>query len=184
MLLATIAANAFKVMAYKDEYEVARLYTEPFFAAALGKQFSGYRRLSIHLAPPILSPIDPVSGRPKKRKFGPWMLRAMAFLARGKRLRGTWLDPFGHTAESKAERALHDEYLSDMTNGLVGLSHDTIDDMIALARLPREVRGFGPVKEAAMHRYRQACAELRARMAADSPQASPPAIERVGELHG
>lgn len=183
VLLSTIAVNAFKVMAYKDEYEVARLYTEPFFDAALGKQFSGYRRISIYLAPPIFSRIDPVSGRPRKRKFGPWMLRAMAVLAKGKRLRGTWLDPFGHTAERKAERALRDEYLSDMASGLAGLSHETIDAMIALARLPREVRGFGPVKEAAMHRYRQERAALLAKMAADLPQASRPAAERVEELH-
>ncbi|MCA3727516.1 MAG: indolepyruvate ferredoxin oxidoreductase family protein [Phenylobacterium sp.] len=163
-LLSAIAANAFKVMAYKDEYEVARLYSEPPFRTALDGQFSGYRRLSVYLAPPVFSRRDKVTGRPRKRKFGPWMFRAMALLAKGKRLRGTWLDPFGYTAERKAERALRDAYLADIAFGLSRLSPETLDDMLVLARLPQDVRGFGPVKEAAMDRFAAARADLRARL--------------------
>jgi indolepyruvate ferredoxin oxidoreductase len=181
-LFSDIAANAFKVMAYKDEYEVARLYSEPLFAATLDKQFSGYRRLSVYLAPPIFSRIDPVTGRPRKRRFGPLMLRAMALLAHGKRLRGTWLDPFGTTAERKAERALRDNYLADIRDGLSRLSLENIDDMLALARLPQDVRGFGPVKEAALHRHARDRAQLLARLP-DAPTCpSARSIARTGEF--
>jgi indolepyruvate ferredoxin oxidoreductase len=164
-LLAAIAANTFKVMAYKDEYEVARLYSEPLFNATLEGQFSSYRRLSVYLAPPLISRRDKVTGRPRKLKFGPWMFRAMALLAKAKRLRGTCLDPFGHTDERKAERALRDAYLADVTLGLSRLSPANLDDMLALARLPQDVRGFGPVKEAAMDRYAGARADLVSKLA-------------------
>ena len=164
-LLAAIAANTFKVMAYKDEYEVARLYSEPLFNATLEGQFSSYRRLSVYLAPPLISRRDKVTGRPRKLKFGPWMFRAMALLAKAKRLRGTCLDPFGHTDERKAERALRDAYLADVTLGLSLLSPANLDDMLALARLPQDVRGFGPVKEAAMDRYAGARADLVSKLA-------------------
>ena len=163
-LLSAITSNAFKVMAYKDEYEVARLYSEPQFNAALEGQFSGYRRLSVYLAPPLISRRDRFTGRPRKVKFGPWMFRAMTLLAKGKRLRGTWLDPFGHTAERKAERALRDAYLADIAFGLSRLSPETLEDMLSLARLPEDVRGFGPVKEAAMDRFATARAGLRTRL--------------------
>jgi len=182
-LFSAIAANAFKVMAYKDEYEVARLYSEPLFATALDKQFSGYRRLSVYLAPPVFSRIDPVTGRPRKRRFGPWILRAMALLAHGKRLRGTWLDPFGTTTERKAERALRDNYLADIRDGLSRLSLENIDDILALARLPQDVRGFGPVKEAALHRHARDRAELLARLIPDAPTCpSAPSIAKTGEF--
>jgi len=182
-LFSAIASNAFKVMAYKDEYEVARLYSEPLFNATLSNQFSGYRRLSIYLAPPIFSRVDPMTGRPRKRRFGPWMLRAMALLAHGKRLRGTWLDPFGTTAERKAERALRDEYLADIRGGLSRLSPENIDDMLVLAYLPQDLRGFGPVKEVALRRHSRDRAELLSRLMPDAPTCpSARSITKAGDF--
>src|SRR3546814_3400924 len=86
-------------MAYKDEYEVARLCSEPGFRAAVDAQFSRTGKIRLHLAPPLLSRLDPRTGRPAKRRFGPWIFTAMALLAKGKRLRGSWADLFGRTAE-------------------------------------------------------------------------------------
>jgi len=172
ILLSVIGNCAFKVMAYKDEYEVARLYSEPFFGASLDRQFSTYKRLSIYLSPPILARINPATGRPQKRKFGSWMLKAMALLARGKVLRGTWMDPFGYTAERKAERNLRDEYTRDIATGLKRLSTDNIDTLISLARLPENVRGFGPVKEAALQKYAQDRVGLIEKLALTSPTAA------------
>lgn len=183
VLLSVIADNAFKVMAYKDEYEVARLYSDPLFVTALDRQFSGYRRLSVYLAPPIFSRIDPITGRPRKRKFGPWMLKAMAILAKGRVLRGTSLDPFGYTAERRAERAYRNEYLSDIADGLSRLSPENIDKMIYLAQLPESVRGFGPVKEAAMQRHARDRADLRTKLMRDKqPRAADQPTEASGDL--
>ena len=100
-------------MAYKDEYEVARLYTDGAFRPTLRQQFEGDFRLEFHLAPPLFAARDPDTGHLQKRSYGPWMLRAFALLARLKRLRGTALDPFGRTAERRMERRLIAEYERD-----------------------------------------------------------------------
>ncbi|HZB89989.1 MAG TPA: indolepyruvate ferredoxin oxidoreductase family protein, partial [Stellaceae bacterium] len=105
-----VARNLFKLMAYKDEYEVARLYTDGSFLAALHRQFEGDFTLEFHLAPPLLAERDPVTGHLKKRRYGPSMLRVFAILAKLKFLRGTALDPFGRSAERRTERALIAEY--------------------------------------------------------------------------
>lgn len=167
-LVEAVGSNAYKLMAYKDEYEVARLYTEPAFWAAFGAQFADARKLSVYLAPPLLSRLDPRTGRPAKRKFGPWIFRAMTLLAKGKQLRGTWADPFGRTAERRAERALRDEYISDVERLCSELSSETIDAVIAIAALPQMVRGFGPVKDAAMAQYRAERAALFHKLALHS----------------
>lgn len=153
VLVRTVATNAYKLMAYKDEYEVARLYADPQFKADLKAQFSGVGKLSVYLAPPMLSKIDPVTGRPAKRKFGPWIFTAFRWLAKGKALRGTWADPFGRTAERRAERALVEEYGATIGELLGDLSGATLDRAIALASLPDMIRGYGPVKEEAMSAY-------------------------------
>jgi indolepyruvate ferredoxin oxidoreductase len=163
-LLRAVAANAYKLMAYKDEYEVARLYAEPAFREALSAQFASTRRLSLYLAPPMLSRIDPATGRPAKRKFGPWIFKAMALLAKSKRLRGSWADPFGRTAERRAERALRDEYLATVEMLCDRLDRTASDTALALAALPDMVRGYGPVKEEAMAHYAEARAALIARL--------------------
>ena len=152
-LVREVAVNAYKLMAYKDEYEVARLYAEPAFREAVGAQFSGTKRLSVWLAPPILSRIDPRTGRPAKRKFGPWVFTAFSALARLKRLRGSWADPFGRTHERRAERALRDEYLATIEMLCEHLDSAVLQRVTTIASLPQMVRGFGPVKELAMAEY-------------------------------
>ncbi|WP_299602282.1 indolepyruvate ferredoxin oxidoreductase family protein [uncultured Tateyamaria sp.] len=146
------AKSLYKLMAYKDEYEVARLHTETGFAESLSEQFDGDFMVHHHLAPPILSWKTDARGRPLKRRFGPWMTRAMTALAKGKCLRGTAFDPFGHTAERREERALIDWYVS----GLDRLSHGITDHEAARAFLgaPLEFRGFGPVKADAVARLK------------------------------
>ncbi|MCJ2188682.1 indolepyruvate ferredoxin oxidoreductase family protein [Novosphingobium beihaiensis] len=148
-----VAVNAHKLMAYKDEYEVARLYSLPAFHEGLADQFASAGRVSVWLAPPLLSRIDPATGRPAKRKFGPWVFKAFGLLARGKRLRGTPFDPFGRTAERKAERAVRDEYLATIDSLCSNLDGTNLEQATALAALPDMIRGFGPVKEAALHAY-------------------------------
>ena len=152
-LLRAVATNAYKLMAYKDEYEVARLYAEPAFQQTLSSQFSGTKRLSVWLAPPLISRIDPRTGRPAKRRFGPWIFTCFALLARMKRLRGTVFDLFGRTHERRMERALRDDYLSCMSDLCERIDAATIDRTIAIAALPDGIRGFGPVKQKAMIDY-------------------------------
>ena len=133
-------------MAYKDEYEVARLYVEPAFRAALDQQFADAGKLSVWLAPPLLSPIDARTGRPQKRRFGPWIFRAFALLAKLKFLRGTPLDPFGYSEERRAERRLAREYFETIAAQADALSAATLSNAIELAALPQQIRGYGPVK--------------------------------------
>jgi indolepyruvate ferredoxin oxidoreductase len=142
-----VARYLFKLMAYKDEYEVARLYTDTSFVERVRSTFSGDNlRFEFHLAPPMLAKRDPVTGEPKKMSFGPWMLKAFAVLARFKFLRGTPLDPFGYTAERRTERGLIAEYcqvLDEIIERLTPYNHEIA---AALAVLPEKIRGFGHVK--------------------------------------
>ncbi len=135
-----------KLLAYKDEYEVARLHVETLEAAVAAK-FEGVREMRFHLAPPIFGRKD-ADGRPVKTEFGPWMLTAMRGLARLKRLRGTPFDPFGRTAERRMERALIAEYEADIDRLQAGLGARTHGIAVELAALPLEIRGFGHVKQA------------------------------------
>ncbi len=139
-----LAKGYHKLLTYKDEYEVARLHLET--QAKAREQFDGNLRMTFHLAPPILAKKDH-DGRPTKREFGPWMLRVFAVLARFKGLRGTPLDPFGRSAERKMERALIAQYEADMET-VLSAARDMPEAAIALAELPLQIRGFGPVKEA------------------------------------
>ncbi|SEP55987.1 indolepyruvate ferredoxin oxidoreductase family protein [Thalassovita taeanensis] len=140
-----VAKGYHKLLAYKDEYEVARLLSDTQAKAA--EQFDGDYRMTFHMAPPILSKMGS-DGRPVKREFGPGMLRWLRLLAKGKRLRGTALDPFGRTAERRMERALIAQYEADMADVLPKVTPATLDSIVALAELPLLIRGFGPVKEA------------------------------------
>jgi len=148
-----VAVNAYKVMAYKDEYEVARLYAHRDFQQALKAQFSGAGRTSVWLAPPLLSRLDPATGRPAKHRFGPWVFTIFRVLAAMKGLRGRWFDPVGHTPERRAERALAEDYLSAMCALCAELATVDLDRATALAALPDMVRGFGPVKAQALEAY-------------------------------
>jgi len=138
-----VAKGYHKLLAYKDEYEVARLLLTSRDKAA--REFDGDLKMSFHLAPPILGGKGP-DGRPIKREFGEWMLRPMKLLARMKHLRGTPLDLFGYSAERKMERALIRQYERDMNEVLAKVTPETRDIVLALAALPLEIRGFGPVK--------------------------------------
>ena len=142
-LRAAVALGYHKLLAYKDEYEVARLLLSSRDKAAA--EFDGEFRMTYYLAPPVLGG-KTTDGRPKKREFGPWMERPLRLLARMKGLRGTPLDPFGYTAERRMERALIKQYERDLAEVLPKLTAQTRDAILALARLPLEIRGFGPVK--------------------------------------
>ncbi|ANY14875.1 indolepyruvate ferredoxin oxidoreductase family protein [Bordetella pseudohinzii] len=154
-LALAVARGLFKLMAYKDEYEVARLYTDGGFAAQLAEQFEGGYRLRFHMAPPLLARKDPRTGVPRKMALGPRTLAALRWLARGKRLRGTWADPFGYTAERRMERALVGEYEALVRRLLAGLSVDKIGAAATIAALAETVRGYGHIKAAAAARFRQ-----------------------------
>jgi indolepyruvate ferredoxin oxidoreductase len=166
------AARAlFKVMAYKDEYEVARLYAESDFTTRVAEQFEGPYELRFHLAPPLLADRDPATGHLKKKIYGPWMLGAFRALARLRRLRGTAFDIFGRTEERRAERHLIAEYEAVLDEIERGLSPENHGAAVELARLPLEIRGFGHVKEANLKRAKVREAELLARFRAPSPPA-------------
>ncbi|MGD9916619.1 MAG: indolepyruvate ferredoxin oxidoreductase family protein [Paenirhodobacter sp.] len=143
----SVAKGYHKLLAYKDEYEVARLHLQTVEKARA--EFEGDFRPVFHLAPPFLGGSDP-DGRPKKRAFGPWILPAFRLLAAMKRLRGTALDPFGRSAERRTERALIAAFEADMAEILPRVTPQTEAIARELAELPLAIRGFGPVKEAAV----------------------------------
>ncbi len=145
-LTGAVARYLFKLMAYKDEYEVARLHADGEFLARVAGQFEGDYRLKVHLAPPLWAEKDPATGEPRKRAYGPWMLKAMAVLAKFKGLRGTAFDPFGHSAERREERRLVVEYEETLAEIVERLSPQTHATAVDLASLPEHIRGFGPVK--------------------------------------
>ena len=142
-----VARNLFKLMAVKDEYEVARLYTDGSFKRQLDAQFQGYERLEFHLAPPLLGRKGP-DGKARKSTFGPWMMKAFGMLAAVKRLRGTPLDVFGYSEERRMERRLLSEYEGDLGLILRALSPGKIEAAAALASVPALIRGYGHVKQA------------------------------------
>ena len=149
--LARAGADAlFRTMAYKDEYEVARLFTDGSFARMIDAMFEDGRRLTLHLSPPLTAKIDPATGRPAKKAYGPGTLSLFGLLKRFKVLRGTWLDPFGHTGERRAERALRDLTLDLAAEVARDLRRDNHATAVALMVSIARIRGFGPVKAAAM----------------------------------
>ena len=141
-----VARSYFKLLAYKDEYEVARLYSAPEFAAELAASFEGDYSLRFHLTLPWSRGAAP-GDEPKKQSFGPWMLTVMKLLAKLKFLRGSALNPFGSSAERKQERALIADYEATVEAILSALAAHNRDAAIALARVPETIRGYGPVKE-------------------------------------
>ncbi len=140
-----VAKGYHKLLSYKDEYEVARLHLQSHAKAA--EQFEDGFRMTFHLAPPLLSKTGP-DGRPQKRTFGEGMLRGFSVLSRMKILRGTPFDPFGRSEERRMERALITQYEADLAEVLPKLTPSTRDAVVALAELPLQIKGFGPVKQA------------------------------------
>jgi indolepyruvate ferredoxin oxidoreductase len=158
-LSTAVAKYYFKLMAYKDEYEVARLYTDGRFVEQLKTQFEGDFTLKFNLAPPLLARKD-AKGHLVKAEFGSWMWGAFKLLARLKGLRGGAFDVFGYTAERKMERALIGEYRAMIESLLAGLDAGTYANAVELASLPEQIRGFGHVKEKAVAEFRAKKAEL------------------------
>ncbi|HXZ49894.1 MAG TPA: indolepyruvate ferredoxin oxidoreductase family protein [Usitatibacter sp.] len=159
-LAAAVARYLFKLMACKDEYEVARLYTATDFLDRVKAQFEGDYELKLHLAPPLWAKPDPATGEPRKRMYGAWMLGAMRFLARFKGLRGTALDPFGYSAERRTERRLAEDYRAVVEELLRGLEADRIELAVEIASIPEHIRGFGAVKARHLAAARAKQAEL------------------------
>ena len=161
-----MATSLAKLMAYKDEYEVARLYADPAYLDKLRQQFEGEPgrdyKLSFHLAPPLLARRDE-RGNLQKQSFGPWMLPVFRVLARMKGLRGTALDIFGKTAERRGERQLITEYIALVDEFCATLDLERLPAALQLASLPDDIRGFGHVKE----RNIQAAAKKKARLLDD-----------------
>jgi indolepyruvate ferredoxin oxidoreductase len=145
-LAEAVARYYFKLLAYKDEYEVARLYTDGGFRRKLEAQFEGDFKLQFHLAPPLIAPRDPATGELRKITFGPWMLRAMTLLARFRRLRGTRWDVFGRTEERRGERQLIADYAATIEELIAGLETDNHALAVEIAKIPEVIRGFGHVK--------------------------------------
>ncbi|MGK5074353.1 indolepyruvate ferredoxin oxidoreductase family protein [Janthinobacterium sp. ZB1P44] len=170
-LSTAVAKSYFKLLAYKDEYEVARLYTDGRFVEQLQQQFEGNFSVKFNLAPPLFAKKD-AKGHLVKAEFGSWMWRAFKLLAKAKGLRGGTFDVFGYTAERKMERALIVEYRELLASMLVNLTADNLATCVELASLPEKIRGFGHVKEAAVTTYRKDKARLLAVLADGSKHAA------------
>ena len=154
----TVARNLVKLMAIKDEYEVARLYTNGRFMDQLKRQFADWDRLEFHLAPPVLAGRDPATGHMTKRSFGDWVMPVFSWLASMRRIRGRAFDPFSWTSERRLERRALADYEVILSEIAENLTADSLDSAIELARYPDAIRGFGHVK-----RENIACADaLRA----------------------
>lgn len=175
-LAEAVARYLFKLMAYKDEYEVARLHTDPAFQAKLASQFEGDFKLVHHLAPPLFAKKNE-RGELVKQPYGSWMRQAFGVLARLKGLRGTAFDVFGRTEERRTERALIAEYRAAVDELLNGLTADKLPLALEIAQLPEQIRGFGHVKERHLHAVRPKWAALMARWRA--PSAAPVQPERA-----
>ena len=154
-----VARYFFKLMAYKDEYEVARLYTSGDFRRKLEAQFEGDYKLRFHLAPPLLAKKN-AQGQLQKKEYGPWVFTAFRVLAKLRFLRGTPLDLFGYTAERRSERALIEEYENTVAGLLDKLDAGNVDLAADIASIPEHIRGYGHVKEAHLHKAMARQAEL------------------------
>ncbi|MGH1479546.1 MAG: indolepyruvate ferredoxin oxidoreductase family protein [Geminicoccales bacterium] len=146
-LAEAVARYYFKLLAYKDEYEVARLYADGSFQEKIKRQFGSEGKINIYLAPPLFAGTDPVSGHLKKKAYGPWVFTAFKWLAKFKGLRGTAFDPFGYTEERRMERRLIGHYEALMVEVLTKLTPENHALAIEIASLPEHIRGFGHVKE-------------------------------------
>ena len=167
-----VARAYHKLLAYKDEYEVARLFTDGRFRRQVDAQFEGGVGLRFSLAPPLFARRDPETGTLQKRVYGPWMLPAFRLLAAFKGLRGTALDPFGHTAERRRERALIGAYEATVETLVAGLESDNHALAVEIADVPLAMRGFGHVKEANIDCAQEREAQLLAAFRAPAPQMS------------
>ena len=165
-LARAVAYSYAKLLAYKDEYEVARLYANKAFKQRLAEQFEGEYTLKVSLAPPVLAKRDPVTGHLQKKEYGPWIFKAFALLARLRFLRATRLDPFGRTPERRRERALIREYekvAEELADRVTEANHDLCVD---IANVPQAIRGYGHVKDRNIEKAKAEEAELLRRLRA------------------
>jgi indolepyruvate ferredoxin oxidoreductase len=170
-LTESAARSLHKLMAYKDEYEVARLHADPAFRAKLERQFEGPLDLQFHLAPPLLARRDPATGQPRKRAYGGWMLPVFRMLAPMKRLRGTPFDPFGYTRERRAEREAVAAFERTLARIVADLDASNYALAVEIATLPQSIRGFGHVKARSRQAYEEKLAALLGRFGRDLPVA-------------
>jgi indolepyruvate ferredoxin oxidoreductase len=170
-IVRAVAVNYSRLLAYKDEYEVARLYLAPEFRAQLTEHFDGDYKLGFNLAPPFLPGTDP-NGRPLKREFGPWMMAGFRVLASLKGLRATPFDIFGRTHDRREERQLISDYEGLAERVLSKLNKASAKTALDLLSLPEEIRGFGPIKAEAIARSRAKQAELLAKLESVPPGAA------------
>jgi indolepyruvate ferredoxin oxidoreductase len=174
----SVARYYFKLLAIKDEYEVARLYAESDFAARVATQFEGDYKLTFNLAPPIFNKPDPVTGLPRKSVYGPWTMKAFGVLAKLRKYRGTAVDVFGRTEERRMERALIVEYEKVVDEILAKLTPQNHATAVELASVPEHIRGYGHVKLAHLKTAKAREAALLAALRA--PAAAPkPAVVKV-----
>ncbi len=168
-LAETVARTLYRLMAYKDEYEVARLYSDDTFRRSLEAQFEGDYRIEYNLAPPLFAKRDPATGHLIKRNYGPWLLPAFRVLAKMKRLRGTMLDPFGHTEERRMERRLIAEYESLLRTITASLTPDNHALAVDLAGAAERIRGYGHIKQQSVAQVKATEARLLARLQKTEP---------------
>jgi indolepyruvate ferredoxin oxidoreductase len=159
-LTEAVARYLAKLMAIKDEWEVARLYCSDAFKQQLDQTFAGDYKIAFNLAPPILAKRDPVTGHLKKQEYGPWIFKVFKLMNRFRRFRGAWFDVFSKTDERKMERRLIDEYRSLIDELLRSLNADNHALAVELAKLPEQIRGYGHVKEAHVEKTKARQAEL------------------------
>jgi indolepyruvate ferredoxin oxidoreductase len=178
-LAEAVARYYFKLLAIKDEYEVARLYTDGEFVRRVAAQFEGNYKLRFHLAPPLTNKADPVTAEPKKSSYGPWMLGAFRVLAKMKGLRGGALDVFGKTAERKAERQLITDYEALLDELAAKLDAHNYAVAVELASIPEHIRGYGHVKERHLKAAKAKESELLAAFRA-APTRSAAVVEGLG----
>jgi indolepyruvate ferredoxin oxidoreductase len=162
-LAEAVARYYAKLLAYKDEYEVARLYSDGAFRRKIDGMFEGDYKLVFHLAPPLLAKPDPLTGEPAKMTFGPWVMGLFGMLSKLKGLRGTALDIFGKTEERRMERALIGEYEQTVEALLAGLTRDNHALAVEIASLPETIRGYGHIKAKSVAAARARRDEMLAR---------------------
>ena len=165
-LCQTAAKSLFKLMAIKDEYEVARLHVQPEFAAMLEQEFEPGFKINYHMAPPLLSRRQDARGRPEKWSFGPWLTQALRGLARLRRLRGSRFDLFGYAGERKDEAALISWFEDKLAALPPHVNEQTVQDVRSVLKTPLEFRGYGPVKEAAVRKHKPKAEALMAKLEA------------------
>jgi indolepyruvate ferredoxin oxidoreductase len=162
VLTDAVARSLFKLMSYKDEYEVARLHMETGFLDELRRNFEGDFKVNYHLAPPLLPFGKDARGRPRKKQFGQWMQAPFRLLTWMKGLRGTAFDVFGYTAERRMERDLIAWYEDLIATILARLGESGPQAQLALARAPMDIRGYGPVKVEAVKKVKANVADMLA----------------------